>query len=86
MEISKIKELCLSQAKYYYDYVKKYSEHNGKTIQSVEYIRFQKGNSPLLFELKLQSRIFDFEKTYYNGLQKLVDLRKARIMKLIFGK
>lgn len=67
MEISKIKELCLSQAKYYYDYVKKYSEHNGKTIQSVEYIRFQKGSSPFLFELKLQSRIFDFEKTYYKN-------------------
>ena len=67
MEISKIKELCLAQARYYYDYVKKYSEHNGKTIQSVEYIRFQKGSSPLLFELKLQSRIFDFEKTYYKN-------------------
>ena len=28
----------------------------------------------------------DFEKTYYNGLQKLVDTRKSHIMKTIFGK
>ena len=67
MEISKIKELCLFQAKYYYDYVKKYSEHNGKTIEKVQFIKFQEGSSPLLFELKLEKPIFDFEKTYYKN-------------------
>ena len=81
MEISKIKELCLAQARYYYDYVKKYSEHNGKTIQSVEYIRFQKGSSPLLFELKLQSRIFDFEKTYYKNKKRDLPKDKSLLKK-----
>ncbi|WP_368029601.1 AAA domain-containing protein [Arcobacter sp. s6] len=67
MEISKIKELCHSQSLYYYDYVKKYSEHNGKTIEKVHSISFQEGSSPLLFEIKLEKPIFDFEKTYYKN-------------------
>lgn len=67
MEIIKIKEICLEQSKYYYDYVKKYSEHNGKTIEKVHSIRFQEGSSPLLFEIKLEKHIFDFEKTYYKN-------------------
>ena len=67
MEISKIKELCHSQALYYYDYVKKYSEHNGKTVEKVHSIFFQEGSSPLLFEIKLEKPIFDFEKTYYKN-------------------
>jgi hypothetical protein len=67
VEISKIKELCHSQSLYYYDYVKKYSEHNGKTIEKVHSIFFQEGSSPLLFEIKLEKPIFDFEKTYYKN-------------------
>ena len=67
MEISKIKELCHSQSLYYYDYVKKYSEYNGKTIEKVHSISFQEGSSPLLFEIKLEKPIFDFEKTYYKN-------------------
>ena len=67
MEISKIKELCHSQSLYYYDYVKKYSENNGKTIEKVHSITFQEGSFPLLFEIKLEKSIFDFEKTYYKN-------------------
>ena len=67
MKISQIKELCHSQSLYYYDYVKKYSEHNGKTIEKVHSISFQEGSSPLLFEIKLEKPIFDFEKTYYKN-------------------
>ena len=67
MELSKIKELCLSQSRFYYDYVKKFAEHHGKTMDKVQSIRFQEGSSPLLFELKLEKRIFDFEKTYYKN-------------------
>lgn len=67
MEISKIKELCHSQALYYYDYVKKYSENNGKTIEKVRSLSFQKGSSPMLFEIKLDRAIYDFEKTYYKN-------------------
>jgi hypothetical protein len=67
VEISKIKELCHSQSLYYYDYVKKYSENNGKTIEKVHSISFQEGSSPLLFEIKLEKPIFDFEKTYYKN-------------------
>ena len=67
MEIPKIKELCHSQSLYYYDYVKRYSEHNGKTIEKVHSISFQEGSSPLLFEIKLEKPIFDFEKTYYKN-------------------
>jgi hypothetical protein len=67
VEISKIKELCHSQSLYYYDYVKRYSENNGKTIEKVHSISFQEGSSPLLFEIKLEKPIFDFEKTYYKN-------------------
>ena len=67
MKISEIKELCHSQSLYYYDYVKKYSEHNGKTIEKVHSISFQEGSSPLLFEIKLEKAIFDFEKTYFKN-------------------
>jgi hypothetical protein len=67
VKISQIKELCHSQSLYYYDYVKKYSEHNGKTIEKVHSISFQEGSSPLLFEIKLEKPIFDFEKTYYKN-------------------
>ena len=67
MEIPKIKELCHSQSLYYYDYVKKYSEHNGKTMEKVHSITFQEGSSPLLFEIKLEKSIFDFEKTYFKN-------------------
>ena len=67
MKISEIKELCHSQSLYYYDYVKKYSEHNGKTIEKVHSISFQEGSSPLLFEIKLEKPIFDFEKTYFKN-------------------
>ena len=67
MEISKIKELCLTQSRFYYDYVKKYSEHNGKTMDKIQSIRFQEGSFPLLFEIKLEKPIFDFEKTYFKN-------------------
>ena len=48
-----------------------------------EYKIFHSTSGSLLFKTYDYS---DFEKTYYNELQKLVDVRKARIMKLIFGK
>ena len=48
-----------------------------------EYKIFHSTSGSLMFKTYDYS---DFEKTYYNELQKLVDLRKARIMKLIFGK
>ena len=67
MEISKIKELCHSQSIYYYDYVKRFSEHNGKTIEKVRSITFQEGSFPMLFEIKLDKVIYDFEKTYYKN-------------------
>ena len=63
VEISKIKELCHSQSIYYYDYVKRFSEHNGKTIEKVRSITFQEGSFPMLFEIKLDKVIYDFEKT-----------------------
>ena len=67
VEISKIKELCHSQSLYYYDYVKRFSEHNGKTIEKVRSITFQEGSFPMLFEIKLDKVIYDFEKTYYKN-------------------
>ena len=48
-----------------------------------EYKIFHSTSGDLLFKTYDYN---DFEKTYYNNLQKLVDVRKARIMKLIFGK
>ena len=67
MEISKIKDLCHSQSIYYYDYVKRFSEYNGKTIEKVRSITFQEGSFPMLFEIKLDKVIYDFEKTYYKN-------------------
>lgn len=67
MEISKIKELCLFQARYYYDYIQKYSQNNGKSIEKVQSISFQNGSFPFLFEIKLEKPIYDFEKTYYKN-------------------
>ena len=48
-----------------------------------EYKIFHSTSGSLLFKTYDYS---DFEKTYYNELQKLVDARKARITKTIFGK
>ena len=48
-----------------------------------EYKIFHSTSGDLLFKTYDYS---DFEKTYYNELQKLADIRKTRIMKLIFGK
>ncbi|MCB9096455.1 MAG: ATP-binding domain-containing protein [Arcobacter sp.] len=67
MNISKLKELCLEQAQFYYEYVKKYSENNGKSIDKVVSIKYQKDSSPKLYEIKLEKPIYDFEKTYYKN-------------------
>ena len=48
-----------------------------------EYKIFHSTSGSLLFKTYDYN---DFEKTYYNELQKLVEARKARIMKTIFGK
>ena len=48
-----------------------------------EYKIFHSTSGSLLFKTYDYS---DFEKTYYNELQKLVDVRKAHIMKKVFGK
>ena len=48
-----------------------------------EYKIFHSTSGDLLFKTYDYS---DFEKTYYNELQKLVDVRKAHIMKKVFGK
>ena len=48
-----------------------------------EYKIFHSTSGTLLFKTYDYS---DFEKTYYNELQKLVDTRKSHIMKTIFGK
>lgn len=48
-----------------------------------EYKIFHSTSGDLLFKTYDYS---DFEKTYYNELQKLVDARKSHIMKTIFGK
>lgn len=48
-----------------------------------EYKIFHSTSGELLFKTYEYN---DFEKTYYNGLQKLVDVRKERILKTIFGK
>ena len=48
-----------------------------------EYKIFHSTSGSLLFKTYDYS---DFEKTYYNGIQKLVDDRKSHIMKTIFGK
>ena len=67
MQISKLKELCLEQANFYYDYVKKFSENNGKSIDKVVSINYQKDSFPKLYEIKLEKPIYDFEKTYYKN-------------------
>lgn len=69
MEIAKLKELCLNQAQFYYEYVKKYSENNGKSIDKVVSIKYQKDSFPKLYEIKLEKAIYDFEKTYYKNNQ-----------------
>ncbi len=69
MEISKLKELCLNQAQFYYEYVKKFSENNGKSIDKVVSIKYQKDSFPKLYEIKLEKPIYDFEKTYYKNNQ-----------------
>lgn len=48
-----------------------------------EYKIFHSNSGTLLFKTYDYS---DFKKTYYNELQKLVDVRKSRITKTIFGK
>ena len=48
-----------------------------------EYKIFHSTSGDLLFKTYDYN---DFEKTYYNNLQKLVDVRKERIMKTVFGK
>ena len=48
-----------------------------------EYKIFHSTSGDLLFKTYDYN---DFEKTYYNNLQKLVDVRKAHIMKTIFDK
>ena len=48
-----------------------------------EYKIFHSTSGSLLFKTYDYS---DFEETYYNELQKLVDVRKAHIMKKVFGK
>lgn len=48
-----------------------------------EYKIFHSTSGDLLFKTYDYS---DFEKIYYNELQKLVEVRKLRIMKTIFGK
>lgn len=48
-----------------------------------EYKIFHSTSGDLLFKTYNYS---DFEKTYYNELQKLVEVRTSRIMKTIFGK
>lgn len=48
-----------------------------------EYKIFHSTSGSLLFKTYDYS---DFEKTYYNGLQKLVDDHTAYIMKTVFGK
>ena len=48
-----------------------------------EYKIFHSTSGSLLFKTYDYS---DFEETYYNELQKLVDARKSHIMKTIFGK
>ena len=67
MQISKLKELCLEQANFYYEYVKKFSENNGKSIDKVVSINYQKDSFPKLYEIKLEKPIYDFEKTYYKN-------------------
>lgn len=67
MQISKLKELCLEQANFYYEYVKKFSENNGKSIDKVVSINYQKDSFPKLYEIKLEKSIYDFEKTYYKN-------------------
>ena len=48
-----------------------------------EYKIFHSTSGDLLFKTYDYN---DFEKTYYDNLQKLVDVRKERIMKTVFGK
>ena len=48
-----------------------------------EYKIFHSTSGTLLFK---NYDFGDFEQTYYNDLQKLVDDRKSHIMKMIFGK
>jgi len=69
MQIPKLKELCLEQANFYYDYVKRFSENNGKSVDKVVSINYQKDSFPKLFEIKLEKPIYDFEKTYYKNNQ-----------------
>ncbi|MDY3205167.1 MAG: AAA domain-containing protein [Arcobacter sp.] len=69
MNIVNLKELCLEQANFYYEYVKKFSENNGKSIDKVVSINYQKDSFPKLYEIKLEKPIYDFEKTYYKNNQ-----------------
>jgi hypothetical protein len=69
VNIVNLKELCLEQANFYYEYVKKFSENNGKSIDKVVSINYQKDSFPKLYEIKLEKPIYDFEKTYYKNNQ-----------------
>lgn len=67
MNIVNLKELCLEQAQFYYEYVKRFSENNGKSLDKIMFIKYQEDSFPKLYEIKLEKPIYDFEKTYYKN-------------------
>lgn len=67
MNIVNLKKLCLEQAQFYYEYVKRFSENNGKSLDKIMFIKYQEDSFPKLYEIKLEKPIYDFEKTYYKN-------------------
>ncbi|GGD34350.1 DNA helicase [Malaciobacter pacificus] len=60
----KIRELCLSQCNIYYEYIKQFTEHHGKTVTSVHSINQL---DDTLYEIKLEKPIFNFDTTYFKN-------------------
>ena len=59
-----IRELCLNQCNTYYEYVKQFTEHHGKTATPVHSINQL---DETLFEIKLEKPILNFDTTYFKN-------------------
>ena len=60
----KLRELCLNQCNAYYEYIKNFTEHHGKTALAVNSINKLDNN---LFEIKLEKPILNFDTTYFKN-------------------
>jgi len=59
-----IREFCLNQCHTYYEYIKQFTEHHGKTATHVHSINQL---DETLFEIKLEKPIFNFDTTYFKN-------------------